>query len=126
VTVADLHGSVALVTGSSSGIGAAIATAIARGGATVVVNSICSAARRDRPLQRRHQARLHRRSPGTRRPDASILAPGDPRSARGQTLSLFALLIGTLQLSRAIADRRLADEVPARGIENALAILPGE
>jgi AcrR family transcriptional regulator len=57
---------------------------------------------------------------------ASILAPGDPQSARGQTLSLFALLIGTLQLSRALADRRLSDEVLERGIENALELLPGE
>ena len=39
------------------------------------------------------------------------------------TLSLFALLIGTLQLSRALADRQLADEVLERGIENALALL---
>ncbi len=57
---------------------------------------------------------------------ASILAPGDPASARGQTLSVLALLIGTLQLSRALDDRRLADEVLERGIENALALLPGE
>ena len=57
---------------------------------------------------------------------ASILAPGDPQPARGQTLSLFALLIGTLQLSRALGDPQLADEVLERGIENALAILPGE
>ena len=57
---------------------------------------------------------------------ASILTPSDPQSARGQTLSLFALLIGTLQLSRALVDRRLADEVLERGIENALALLPGE
>ena len=56
---------------------------------------------------------------------ASILAPGDPHTARGQTLSLFALLIGTLQLSRALADRRLADQVLERGIENALALFPG-
>jgi TetR/AcrR family transcriptional regulator, transcriptional repressor for nem operon len=55
---------------------------------------------------------------------ASILAPGDPQSVRGKTLSLFALLIGTLQLSRALADRRLADEVLERGIENAMALLP--
>jgi TetR/AcrR family transcriptional regulator, transcriptional repressor for nem operon len=55
---------------------------------------------------------------------ASILAPRDPQSTRGQTLSLFALLIGTLQLSRALADRRLADEVLEQGIENALALLP--
>jgi hypothetical protein len=57
---------------------------------------------------------------------ASRLAPSDPQSARAQTLSLFALLIGTLQLSRALADRRLADEVLERGIENALVLLPGE
>ena len=56
---------------------------------------------------------------------AAVLAPADPQSARGQTLSLFALLIGTLQLSRALADRRLADEALERGIENALALLPG-
>ena len=57
---------------------------------------------------------------------ASRLAPGDPQSARGQTLSLFALLIGTLQMSRALDDRRLADEVLERGIESALALLPDE
>ena len=56
---------------------------------------------------------------------ASILAPDDPRSARGQTLSLFALLIGTLQLSHALTDRQLANEVLERGIQNVLALLPG-
>ena len=46
---------------------------------------------------------------------ASRLDPSDPQSARGQTLSLFALLIGTLQLSRALADRRLADRATRAG-----------
>jgi AcrR family transcriptional regulator len=55
---------------------------------------------------------------------ASRLAPDDPESARATTLSLFALLTGTLQLSRALADRQLADEVLERGIQNALALLP--
>src|SRR6266516_6787819 len=41
---------------------------------------------------------------------AGRLAPDDPPSARGTTLDLFALLIGTMQLSRALADRGLADE----------------
>ena len=54
---------------------------------------------------------------------AARLAPDDPESARTTTLSLFALLIGTLQLSRALADRQLADEVLEQGIENALALL---
>jgi AcrR family transcriptional regulator len=54
---------------------------------------------------------------------AGRLAPDDPPSARGTTLALFALLIGTLQLSRALADRRLADEVLEQGIKNALALI---
>jgi hypothetical protein len=33
------------------------------------------------------------------------------------------MLIGTLQLSRALADRRLADQVLEQGIQNALALL---
>ena len=57
---------------------------------------------------------------------ARRLAPDDPQSARGQTLSLFALLIGTLQLSRALADRQLADDVLEHGIESALALLQGK
>jgi TetR/AcrR family transcriptional regulator, transcriptional repressor for nem operon len=57
---------------------------------------------------------------------AGRLAPDDPPSARGRTLSLFALLIGTLQLSRALADRRLADEVLEQGIENALVLMDGD
>ena len=57
---------------------------------------------------------------------ASRIAPDDPQSARATTLSLFALLIGTLQISRALADRQLADELLERGIENALALVAGE
>ena len=34
------------------------------------------------------------------------LAPDNPQSARVQTLSVFAMMIGTLQLSRALADRQ--------------------
>jgi TetR/AcrR family transcriptional regulator, transcriptional repressor for nem operon len=54
---------------------------------------------------------------------AARLAPDNPEAARATTLSLFAQLIGTLQLSRALADRQLADEVLERGINNALALL---
>jgi TetR/AcrR family transcriptional regulator, transcriptional repressor for nem operon len=54
---------------------------------------------------------------------AARLAPGDPPSARVKTLSVFALRAGTLQLSRALADRQLADEVLEQGLQNALALL---
>jgi TetR/AcrR family transcriptional regulator, transcriptional repressor for nem operon len=51
------------------------------------------------------------------------LAPGDPPSARAKTLSIFALMTGTLQLSRALADQQLADEVLEQGLHNALTLL---
>jgi TetR/AcrR family transcriptional regulator, transcriptional repressor for nem operon len=54
---------------------------------------------------------------------ATILAPHDPRSARATALSIYALMIGTLQLSRALADQHLADEILEQGIHNALAVL---
>jgi TetR/AcrR family transcriptional regulator, transcriptional repressor for nem operon len=57
---------------------------------------------------------------------AARLAPDDPQSARVKTLSVFALMVGTLQVSRALADRQLADEVLEQGIQNALALLGAE
>ena len=57
---------------------------------------------------------------------AARLAPDDPQSARVQTLTVFALMVGTLQLSRALADRQLADDVLDQGIQNALALLGAE
>ena len=57
---------------------------------------------------------------------AARLAPDDPQSARVKTLSVFAMMVGTLQLSRALADRQLADAVLAQGIHNALAALSAE
>jgi AcrR family transcriptional regulator len=54
---------------------------------------------------------------------ASRLVPDNPESARAQALGVFALMVGTLQVSRALADQRLADEVLEQGIQNALALL---
>jgi len=51
------------------------------------------------------------------------LAPHDPASIRLKTLSVYAGMAGTLQLSRALADRKLADSVLDQGIENALTLL---
>lgn len=54
---------------------------------------------------------------------AARLAPHDPPSARLKTLSAFALMTGTLQLSRALADRELADQVLDQGIRSVLTLL---
>ncbi|MPY82092.1 MAG: TetR family transcriptional regulator [Actinophytocola sp.] len=54
---------------------------------------------------------------------AARLVPDDPKSARRKTLGMFAIMIGTLQLSRAIADRRLADQVLEQGLHDALGLL---
>jgi hypothetical protein len=40
-----------------------------------------------------------------------------------KALGVFALLVGTLQVSRALADRRLSDDVLKQGIQNALELL---
>ena len=53
---------------------------------------------------------------------AARLAPDDPK-ARMRTLGVFALMVGTLQVSRALADRQLADDVLEQGIDNAFALL---
>ena len=57
---------------------------------------------------------------------AARLAPHDPPSARAKTLSVFAMMVGTLQLSRALADPQLADQVLEQGIHNALTLLDAE
>ena len=56
---------------------------------------------------------------------AARLAPDDPPSARVQALGVVALMVGTLQVSRALADKRLADDILEQGIQNALALLGG-
>jgi TetR/AcrR family transcriptional regulator, transcriptional repressor for nem operon len=57
---------------------------------------------------------------------AARIAPDDPQSARLKTLSVFALMTGTLQLSRALADQKLADQVLEHGIQSVLTLLGGE
>ena len=57
---------------------------------------------------------------------AARLVSDDPNWARMKALSVFALMVGTLQVSRALANRQLADEVLEQGIQNALALLGAE
>ncbi|MFD1538842.1 TetR/AcrR family transcriptional regulator [Nonomuraea guangzhouensis] len=54
---------------------------------------------------------------------AARLAPDDPQSTYGKALGLFTMAVGTLQLSRALSDPKLADEVLEHGIQNARAFL---
>ena len=54
---------------------------------------------------------------------AARLAPEDPRSARTKTLGVYALMVGTLQLARTLADRQLSDDILEQGIRNALTVL---
>jgi AcrR family transcriptional regulator len=57
---------------------------------------------------------------------AARLAPHDPPSARLKALSLLGMMAGTLQLSRALTDPQLADQLLQQGIRNALALLDAE
>jgi TetR/AcrR family transcriptional regulator, transcriptional repressor for nem operon len=54
---------------------------------------------------------------------AARLDLDDQPSARVKALSVFAMMAGTVQLSRALADRQLADAVLGQGLRNALAQL---
>jgi AcrR family transcriptional regulator len=54
---------------------------------------------------------------------AARLAPDDPLSVRTKTLSAYAMMAGTPQLSRALADAQLADELLEQGIHNACTLL---
>jgi AcrR family transcriptional regulator len=54
---------------------------------------------------------------------ATRLDPTDADAARTDALALFGLMIGTLQLARALTDRDLSDQLLARGVETALRLL---
>jgi TetR/AcrR family transcriptional repressor of nem operon len=51
------------------------------------------------------------------------LDPGDPGSARGTALALYAMMVGSMQLARALSDRKLSDAVLEEGIRSARAML---
>jgi TetR/AcrR family transcriptional regulator, transcriptional repressor for nem operon len=54
---------------------------------------------------------------------ASRLDPTDPETAQTDALTLFGLVLGTLQLARALTDRNLSDQLLARGVETAIKLL---
>lgn len=54
---------------------------------------------------------------------ASRLDPTDVDAARADALTIFGLMVGALQLARALTDRHLSDQLLARGEETALKLL---
>ncbi|CAN5462279.1 TetR/AcrR family transcriptional regulator [soil metagenome] len=54
---------------------------------------------------------------------ATEIAPQDPQAARVKLLNVFAMMVGTLQFARALADRALADQVLERGVRDVLTLL---
>jgi AcrR family transcriptional regulator len=54
---------------------------------------------------------------------ASRLDPTHVDAARTDALTLFGLMLGTLQLARALTDRDRSDQLLARGVETAIKLL---
>ena len=54
---------------------------------------------------------------------AEHLSPHDPSAARTRAIGLFTLLVATLQLARAVSDRKLSDDILESGIRNAQTLL---
>jgi AcrR family transcriptional regulator len=54
---------------------------------------------------------------------ASRLDPTDPEAARTDALTVFGLMVGTLQLARALTDRDLSDQLLNQGVTTALKLL---
>jgi AcrR family transcriptional regulator len=54
---------------------------------------------------------------------ASRLDPTESEAARTNALTIFGLMVGTLQLARALTDRDLSDQLLARGRDTALKLL---
>jgi TetR/AcrR family transcriptional regulator, transcriptional repressor for nem operon len=54
---------------------------------------------------------------------AARLDPTDPDAAQTDALVIFGMVLGTLQLARALTDRELSDQLLARGAETALKLL---
>jgi TetR/AcrR family transcriptional regulator, transcriptional repressor for nem operon len=54
---------------------------------------------------------------------ASRLDPTNAEASRTHALTLFGLMLGTLQLARTLTDRDLSDQLLARGVETAIKLL---
>ena len=57
---------------------------------------------------------------------ASRLRPDDPAAAQGRAVAVFTMAVGTMQLARAVADKKLSDQILEQGLANALALIVPE
>ncbi|WP_134767905.1 TetR/AcrR family transcriptional regulator [Nocardioides sp. 1609] len=55
--------------------------------------------------------------------EARLAEDGTSSPSRARSLGVYALMIGTLQLARAVTDPTLADEIVETGLRNALTLL---
>jgi len=56
---------------------------------------------------------------------AARINPTDVEAGRVDALTVFGLMVGTLQLARTLTDRQLSDRLLDRGVETALKLLDG-
>ena len=54
---------------------------------------------------------------------AAHLSPDGPSAARTRAVGLFTLLVATLQLARAVSDRKLSDDILESGVRTAQLLL---
>ena len=57
---------------------------------------------------------------------AMRLDPTNAEAARTNALTIFGLMVGTLQLARALTDRDLSDRLLARAAETAVKLLAAD
>jgi hypothetical protein len=54
---------------------------------------------------------------------AARLPAGSDEERRSKAIALYGLMVGTLQLARAVSDRGLSDRILASGVDAALALI---
>ncbi len=57
---------------------------------------------------------------------ADQLGAGSPSERRRNAIAVYGIMVGTLQLARAVNDRQLSDEILQNGVSTALALANGE
>jgi len=57
---------------------------------------------------------------------AMRLEPEEPEAARGRALALFTMAVGTMQMARAVADKKFADQILEQGVTNALTLIAAD